>query len=57
MQSFKSGLFLENTNYHMQEYTTSKDALMGGLITLKYHIIDFFKLEEVVKDMCLLKLM
>ena len=41
----------------MQEYTTSKDVLMGGLITLKYHIIDFFKLEEVVKDMCLLKLM
>ena len=30
---------------------------MGGLITLKYHIIEFFKSDEVAKDMCLLKLM
>ena len=30
---------------------------MGGLIKLKYHIIDFFKSDEVAEDMCLLKLM
>ena len=29
---------------------------MGGLITLKYHITDFFKSDEVAEDTCLLKL-
>ena len=28
---------------------------MGRLITFKYHIIDFFKSDEVAEDMCLLK--
>ena len=30
---------------------------MAGPITLKYHIINFFKSDEVAQDMCLLKLM
>ena len=30
---------------------------MGGLITLKHHIIDFLKSDEVAEDMCLSKLM
>ena len=30
---------------------------MGGLITLEYRIIDFFILDEVAEDVCLLKLM
>ena len=28
---------------------------MAGLIKLKYHIITFFKSDEVAQDMCLLK--
>ena len=30
---------------------------MGGLITLKYQVIDFLQSDEVAEDMCLLKLM
>ena len=30
---------------------------MDGLITSKYHIISFFKSDEVAEDMCLLKRM